>query len=406
MTRTTVTPSDRAWSELWFANHAQQTRNGTDVSQLRRFDRSDVTKVTMVDGWRKPTAYDSNDVTTQPPVVLYRRDYLTGSDKGEYRLYSGPATLYGYSAPAARSPNQTTWNACYFMALQRAKDGTMNLAVSLAELGESIELVRSRSKLFGELFDLAKAKRWRELLQHLGIRNYSFKKGSNDVAGRWMELNFGWMPILSDIYAAVDTIGRKARTDGLMVVARATITETPRVSRFNLPLTVRVRQAFGNYLNAYLDNSPGRKVWVNHSQKEGHRVNLWFRVDNAKLQLASALGLTNPASVVWELTRLSWFFDFFVNVGNWIDALDTLGLEFRGGTSCWWYTAEDEIQSISDTYLTVSVKDSLSGGEGLYRRQQSKRTVVTGSPSPFSLKNPFQVWKAATTLALVRQKFR
>ena len=404
MTRTTITAMARPWNEVYFSFGQPTSRSGIDESQALRFDRSDVTKVTMVDGWRQPTAYESHEVVTRRPAVLYRYDSFIGIPK-EYRIYEGSVNLEGYSLSAARSPNQARWNACYFMAVQRAKDSTMNIAVSLAELGESIELVRSRSKLFGELFDLARAKRWRELLSHLGLRNYTFKKGSSDVAGRWMELNFGWMPILADIYAAIDTVGRKARTDGLMVVARATLAESPVVQRFNLPQTVRIRQGYGTYVNSYLDPS-GHRISVIHSQKEVHRVNLWFRVDNAKLQLASALGLTNPASVIWELTRLSWFADFFINIGNWLDALDTLGLTYRGGTYVWSYSVVDEIKSLSASALTSNWKTNLAGGEGLYSRHQSKRVVVTGAPSPFSLKNPFQVWKAATTVALVRQKFR
>lgn len=382
---------------------------GTPAETIRTFSRSDVTKVTQVDGWRKPTAYKSDEVSALHPKLSHLTLYAAGSGLfgGYSNTYEGSCYSDTNLYPAAGAPDTATWNSLYYAAVATAKDQAINIAVTLAELGETISLISGRGKLFGELFDLARAKRWAELLRHLNLNDYSFRKGKNDVAGRWMELWFGWNPILQDIYAAVDTLGRKARAGGLTVVARATRPETSVVEQFNLPVTWR--RSYGKYAAGLVTNFDGsreRDTECVSSRSGGHKVQLWFTVDNPRLQLASALGLTNPLSVIWELTPLSWFADFFVDIGNWLESLDTLGLTFKGGTASWWYSRSLEIKSVSAMYSDGTVNMVTSGGGGLYARKQSERKVITDTPLPFHLKNPFSIWKAVTTSALVAQKFR
>ena len=38
--------------------------------------------------------------------------------------------------------------------------------------------------------------------------------------------------------------------------------------------------------------------------------------------LVSDHGLLNPLSIAWELTTLSWAVDYFIGIGEWLQALD------------------------------------------------------------------------------------
>lgn len=408
--RITVDVDERRWQAQFDRYNKPENEGGPTGTQIRKFDRSDITKVKMINGWRNPTAYESHDVTTRDPFVDSRKLFRVGGP----RLYSGPAYIDGNNPLMGpyRHPDAAIHGSLYYSALKKAKDAALNIAVLLAELGESIHLVASRAKLFGRLFDLARAKRWEELLQMLGIdKNYNWKCGRNDVLSRWLELWFGWAPILSDIYGIVDAVGRKQKETGYTIVSRARRPSEDQVLRFDLLLPLR--QKFGWYKNSWLNNASfgGASQPIGNCtvrKKEGYSVNLWFKVNNPTLQTASALGLTNPASVYWELTTLSWFADFFVDIGNWIESLDTIGLEFLGGTKVWWYEWDSTIDNI---YYRPGVDQngttvSLSGNDGRYSRKQSKRTVVTGTEIPFYIKDPFDIWKAVTTVALVSGKFR
>lgn len=47
---------------------------------------------------------------------------------------------------------------------------------------------------------------------------------------------------------------------------------------------------------------------------------------------ASSLGLDNPALIAWELTPLSFVFDWFINVGDFLTGLTPRGVAFVSGS--------------------------------------------------------------------------
>lgn len=70
------------------------------------------------------------------------------------------------------------------------------------------------------------------------------------------------------------------------------------------------------------------------------------RVTNPNLLLASRLGLTNPASIAWELVPFSFVVDWFGTVGEFLASwTDFDGLEFiQPMTTIMWKSSVDDYQ--------------------------------------------------------------
>lgn len=139
----------------------------------------------------------------------------------------------------------------------------------------------------------------------------------NFAASRWLELRYGWVPILYDAWAAADSLA------GIDHVKWEKVR-----GRYENNLRDDFHVSDGNYFL-------GGKQRIRFGGIETAQVTGLYRPDlNAIWTLvAKRLGLTNPLTATWELTRLSFVVDWFTPIGDWLSQLDApLGLEFRDFT--------------------------------------------------------------------------
>jgi len=119
-----------------------------------------------------------------------------------------------------------------------------------------------------------------------------------DLAGVWLEVHFGWEPMVKDIYDALE-------------VAVNPVKDKPIKGRATGPL-----------VRDQLINRPvGSANYVDLRQcKVQYLADL--RVTNPNLAQLSQWGITNPLSLVWELIPFSFVVDWFVNVSQLIGTFD------------------------------------------------------------------------------------
>lgn len=208
------------------------------------------------------------------------------------------------------------------MDMARAKFvGQMNesamLAVNFAERKQAIgmmanrvmQLYRFTKKLHN--FDFLGAGAELGLSRHQVkdmVKRRNLRKTARSFGNNYLEFHFGWEPLVKDIYACVELVQSPMEH----LVARGK--KTTRQKRFD-----NVRPIQGIETHLYQGNHVNEVQCVCQAE---------FKVTNPNLYLANRLGLTNPASVAWELIPFSFVVDWFVNVSDFLNQWS----EFHGVT--------------------------------------------------------------------------
>lgn len=121
---------------------------------------------------------------------------------------------------------------------------------------------------------------------------------SKDVSGMWLEIAYGWKPLLSDVHEAMS--------------AYSAITNKPRTTR----VTVRGTSTVTNSVNSGSYKSKGETSY--------HRTYHYLLTE--QMPVARQLGLQNPLSVAWELVPFSFVADWFIPIGTYLENLDQMPL--------------------------------------------------------------------------------
>lgn len=209
------------------------------------------------------------------------------------------------------------------------------------------------------------------------------KTNAKAVADAHLEIQYGWKPLLRDVYgAAKDRFDEeKADPNLYRITVRATKSE--------------VRDISGEY-----NLSAVAKTQRNGTLTYSARCRYYYTLVNPQLATMSQIGVTNPANLAWELLPWSFVADWFAPIGGWINSWDAqLGWSFLGGCyTAWWevdYSGVCRPRSPSDPQFSTSV--------GRFRKKYVYRS--TGGPTAFTnfpgFKNPFSRTHVANAIALL-----
>lgn len=346
-------------------------------------------------GWRAPSAYSVTDTAMDEYLYGARSTWFWGSTYRRYNLEEGYIVNYGKPVWASNS-TIPTWmvSRAETRCLKKLKDQNVNYAVALAESRKSVGLIGQTLHRVFAAYKNAKKFRWKAAAAALGIPRHTFKRGSKDLAGRWLELQYGWLPLLSDMYGAYEDARRG-------IVALDTRISVKHTVRENLPENSRKTTTLG---------MPCSHV------NEGFRlvkVRLDYTVKADALKQASRMGLTNPAVVAWELVPFSFVLDWALPIGEWLDSFDAAyGLTFIGGSRTTLVKAKQRCHVERDPVDPPSWAGSSSYfrhavAKALYVETRFNRTVYSSTPWPLPyFKNPVSTAHALNGLALLRALFR
>lgn len=267
---------------------------------------------------------------------------------------------------------------CYSQAYARFRgkvySGSASLGVTFGSYKQTREMVTNRCGQLNQRLDSAIAK----LSKNASLKN---------LASTHLEVIFGWVPLLSDLHAATQTLCQEAIP----------------------PQFIKSRASLAQQVDDSWRNSVNRAVVTRFWRTS---VTLSARVDvtNPNLWLAERAGMLNPAAVIWDLVPWSFVVNMFVNTGQLVNAIsDFAGLTFREYsqtiTAKGYYDAAYWTREQQENILSP---DFAFGGEDSASFVMDKERKL--QPYPFSpslvIKVPEANWElAAMAGSLMVQKF-
>ena len=265
---------------------------------------------------------------------------------------------------------------------------SFNAGVFLAESGEALTMIANAAKRITASVRYARKGNWVQAFRQITDSDFrsTNRKASrahvkNVAANNWLELQYGWLPLMSDAES------------GAAFLATA----------LNMPLTFKTRATYRR--PAILGNtvtSRGRCTFGgNRSTIRGQYIAYLTEVDYPAMA-----GLKDPASIIWELLPYSFVFDWFAPIGDYLEARTMVGAlkgTFVKSTKVLLDVSEP-IWRWTDPYW-----DIVGGDTSLFRisRLQFSRSVSTTLSVPLpSIKNFDKVasWRhCANALSLLAQ---
>lgn len=271
--------------------------------------------------------------------------------------------------------------------LLKIKDQKVNYGEALAEARSTIAHLGKTAKTLLRCYLFARKGKWSKVLKGLRLeKKHKFKTGK-EASGRWLELQFGWMPLMGDLKGTMELIQEGFRKKNY---------------RFSA-----VRQIKSNLTGEDVMFPIGANPF-NHIVGSGQqitKVKVYAEVRSSELHSLTQIGLTDPLQIAWALTPFSFVLDWFLPVGSLLEGLGaTKGLDFVSGTS----TTALKFRGTAKTQLNPStIKNQTGWFETDVAVEAMERKVLTSFPSPMLYyKSPFSISHGISALALFRQLTR
>ena len=320
----------------------------------------------------------------RPGIVIVRTDQTGGAWRENRTQLNAPSLGPG---PSAQSLPTKYWSNRLLKAI---RDTDLNLAQAFAERAQVEHMFVDYGKRVLKAYSAARRGRPNEVLNALlgtqankaVIRDY--KKVVSDstkvASDTWLAWQYGIRPLISDLKGAVSEYYK----------VRAA---SPVIRAFHLKASNDERMG-GFQSGPATDADHPAYVYQTQYTQTG-RISCYAEFqDSAQSwdQSAQRLGLTDPALLAWELIPYSFVIDWFVNVGDFLQASGTfIGLKRVG------------IHLVTTNHRVDIASKGTGQAFGEYVLKM--RTFTTSLPSAqLSIKaHPLSLSHVTSALALIRQ---
>jgi hypothetical protein len=203
---------------------------------------------------------------------------------------------------------------------------------------------------------------------------------TKNAANLWLEVQFGWKPILDDIHSSME---------GLLFMRYGATPPLYRIVGIGEQPITEVAYGYSSLNNSGNVSGSVRVKFVQY-----------YRVTNSTNFNAANFGLSNPYTIVWELVPYSFLVDWILPVGKYLDAMDALsGLSLVDSCFSVKTSSESSVTVGEDYPVTYSTFE-----------ESFRRTVPYVLPSMPPLPSVdfsklLDSWKITTTLALWKSTF-
>ena len=310
--------------------------------------------------------------------------------------YSSPAND-GVYLPYLSTALGVNYGQVVNKILSNLSQNKVNIAQFFAEREQTKNLVASTAhRIADSLLALRKgnfAGAARNLLGSKGSRGIG--RGIGGIPEQWLALQYGWKPLLSDVYGACEELA--ALTTGVE------------------PEAYSAKGHATTSLEKISYDVPGDGGWVPPMKWSNTSAQIrGFGVVNAKvgaqvMSIASRTGIANPIKLEWELLPYSFVVDWFYPVGDFLDQCNaTDGFQFLSG-----YIVQKVTVNWNGRLARHSFTDpsgwvtSASGGDSSASSVTYKRTALSGFPRARwpDFKDPFSSTHVANALSLLATAF-
>lgn len=210
-------------------------------------------------------------------------------------------------------------------ALSKARDMKFNFPVFLGEARTTARMIGDTAQTLGRAYGAFRKGNFRRAAKALGL-----DKPTGAFANNWLAYSYGWRPLLSDAVGMATTLYdffENTKGDGQRITVKSSWKKSAPVS---VPEYHFGWSNSATSTNSYAD-------YVQWSRNIRARAGLLLEVEYQSAALAASLGvgLTDPLLTAWELTPFSFVFDWFVDVGSWLEARSSLqGYKVLTGFFC------------------------------------------------------------------------
>lgn len=207
------------------------------------------------------------------------------------------------------------WNQSITECLLKIGDGKADLSVAMAEARRTSNMIADAAST---LFRAALAVRRGQVRRVPGILGLSRspRRMSGQLANRFLEVKYGWSPLMSDIYGSVELL-RQQLLRGLFVTGVRNLVDTSSITK-------------GTY--RWLEQSSLKDYSVSGELFRLHQCKMTGRVNDGFMRSAQMSGLVNPGLLAWEIVPYSFVVDWAIPIGSFLEACTaTQGLDFVGG---------------------------------------------------------------------------
>jgi hypothetical protein len=213
-----------------------------------------------------------------------------------------------YIASNVRTTGHPMLNEAKILAYDKLKDkihDQASLGAGLAEARQSIGMINARAIQLYQFVRAVKRGRFGDAAEILRLPGPPKGVGkTKSAAQNFLEYNFGWAPLVGDIYSAVDVLGGQLKA--------------PKVKARAGPVELVTKQTYP---------PPNFSYGHFHTYRTYVLYGCEVRISNKNVALYNQLGLINPLTVVWEIIPFSFVVDWFINVEQFLStATDFLGL--------------------------------------------------------------------------------
>jgi hypothetical protein len=269
-------------------------------------------------------------------------------------------------------------------ALLKLKHQNVNLSVAFAERKQTQELFSHNARTIAKQvndFKRKSPKQWGQVV----------RGNWRNTPSRWLELQYGWKPLISDIQGACEEISDHFNAHDYLVRVKGHAGEDQRTT----------------YRKTW--NSAFYGFDIEGQWKHRSSVSLYYELRSPVLAKFASLGLTNPLELAWEKMKYSFVIDWFLPVGNWLSTLDAdFGWDFHSGTATRYSSGEAKGDFHATGLANADKKVEYFGPPYTMSGIRMTRSVYSSAPwgGIPRFKNPLSSQHVANAMSLLSQAFR
>ena len=353
--------------------------------------------------WLPPTPYTATIDSTRLGPSGYLKIPTSGVEQTGHIV-----DQIGY--PSISNPYKAELETKAAFNLRKAiKDQNVQFGAAVAETKQSISLIAESAAALAKAGIAAKHGDFRGAARNLGVpftdelrkrikkprkryRRKGASKSEKLAANRWLELQFGWKPLLSDIDGAAKDIAERQN-------------RVPSGHRFRATAGASYRMPDKTLLQDITNSYEKVRKWQQGRGVSGCRFVVWYDITNRNLATAAQTGLVDILDTAWEVTPWSFVVDWIYPIGNVLNSLTaTLGKEFIAGTKTTYRRASFKTY-VDVVYTSIGTVNTASAYRDFHDMTRTVLSSFPSIPTPH-FKNPFSVTHALDAIALLAQSAR